>query len=708
MKSSEGVESDSSRHESEEENDADEQPAAPAARGNDAATVTTSAAAASATTTAACSQSTSPPCWKQGAPSAVVLKEAAGQRQVKRKGTNGTGTVLFNCSHCLYDVITGVAESRSWRLVKSEERAVSVGCNLHWVDDCAINEWFRRVEPWMRINHFPGMNNALGRKSRLAKNLARVARIFPEQYCFLPLTWVLPDDMTDLEKKFDDKGRSKVVYIVKPDNLCQGRGIFLTTELDRIRKAGASLDNAIVVQRYIGRPMLIDGMKFDLRLYLLVASVLAPDSSSVGLVPRYFLFRDGLVRLCTTEYVAPKPDNLNEKCMHLTNYAINKKSKDFVQNDDSEDDGTGSKRSLRWFMNFVAEESGEKEAERLWNKLVGLCVKSLLTVHPSLENEYSGSFPRDLSGGRMGCRSFEVLGIDVMLDAKRRPYLIEVNHLPSFTCDSPLDESIKRRVVEQSLDLVCGSMSGKDRQIYEGLVRERRESGGTGSSTPQTAAATTASGTEAPASGPTVQEEAEAVESASAGVGSSTLLDVDSYKDFVRVFPAPASMPKLNASSQAILARVSEVFRPVQVSRRRTTEPEPPPPPKGAPPKPPRAPAPTGPGVTGTGSSAASNNVSQPPPGPKTHRGTDQARRDAVAAEKSMARRSWSAPAPPRRATSLPSISPEPPSAHSSPAGCTPRNRGAQGNRPGSRQGSLRPERRHRESLPMKCAQIVL
>jgi len=35
-----------------------------------------------------------------------------------------------------------------------------------------------------------------------------------------------------------------------------------------------------------------------------------------------------------------------------------------------------------------------------------------------------------------------VLGFDVMFDHKLSPFLIEVNHSPSFTCDSPLDTTV--------------------------------------------------------------------------------------------------------------------------------------------------------------------------------------------------------------------------------------------------------------------------
>ena len=37
----------------------------------------------------------------------------------------------------------------------------------------------------------------------------------------------------------------------------------------------------------------------------------------------------------------------------------------------------------------------------------------------------------------------QVLGYDVILDHKLRPWLLEVNHSPSFTCDSPLDKDVR-------------------------------------------------------------------------------------------------------------------------------------------------------------------------------------------------------------------------------------------------------------------------
>ena len=49
---------------------------------------------------------------------------------------------------------------------------------------------------------------------------------------------------------------------------------------------------------------------------------------------------------------------------------------------------------------------------------------------------------------------FEVLGIDIFLDDKVKPWLIEVNSLASFATDSPLDKKIKFDVIYESLAML--------------------------------------------------------------------------------------------------------------------------------------------------------------------------------------------------------------------------------------------------------------
>jgi len=49
---------------------------------------------------------------------------------------------------------------------------------------------------------------------------------------------------------------------------------------------------------------------------------------------------------------------------------------------------------------------------------------------------------------------FHILGFDIILDSKCKPYLLEVNHSPSFSTDSPLDEKIKGIIIKDTLCLL--------------------------------------------------------------------------------------------------------------------------------------------------------------------------------------------------------------------------------------------------------------
>ena len=83
------------------------------------------------------------------------------------------------------------------------------------------------------------------------------------------------------ESPVKEKKPPLVVLIVKPDCMSQGRGIFLTNNADQI-----PIDETQVVQEYIPDPHLVDNLKYDIRLYVLVLSC---DPLKI------FLFKEGFV-----------------------------------------------------------------------------------------------------------------------------------------------------------------------------------------------------------------------------------------------------------------------------------------------------------------------------------------------------------------------------------------------------------------------------
>jgi hypothetical protein len=52
-----------------------------------------------------------------------------------------------------------------------------------------------------------------------------------------------------------------------------------------------------------------------------------------------------------------------------------------------------------------------------------------------------------------------------LLDKKLKPYLLEVNHSPSFTTDGTLDKLIKRRVIFDTLKIL--NVSARERRRHD-------------------------------------------------------------------------------------------------------------------------------------------------------------------------------------------------------------------------------------------------
>ena len=222
--------------------------------------------------------------------------------------------------------------------------------NIQWYDTYISTETLRAMLPFQKINHFPGSHN-LGRKNLLGKHLGKMRKSLSEDFDFYPRTWMIPFQAEDLRqfvqeypKTLQDKdilseGKSRKkrsgrpTFIIKPEAGCQGRGIYLTKKIDSALTSGGNM----VVQQYLTNPYLIDGLKFDLRVYVLLKSVQPL---------KIYVYREGLARFATHKFEKPNKENLKNFFMHLTNYSLNKKNPDFEFNQEEDADDAGHKRSM--------------------------------------------------------------------------------------------------------------------------------------------------------------------------------------------------------------------------------------------------------------------------------------------------------------------------------------------------------------------------
>ena len=68
---------------------------------------------------------------------------------------------------------------------------------------------------------------------------------------------------------------------------------------------------------------------------------------------------------------------------------------------------------------------------------------------------------------------FEILGFDIILDKNLKPWLLEVNHSPSFTTDSALDTEIKQKVIFEAIKMM--NVSAKSKKNLEAQSKSIRD-----------------------------------------------------------------------------------------------------------------------------------------------------------------------------------------------------------------------------------------
>jgi tubulin polyglutamylase TTLL6/13 len=238
--------------------------------------------------------------------------------------------IIMYCKHTHYDVIKEAGKNfLEFHLTKKEKS----DWDIAWFDGPVSIKLLKDMNYNQRTNHYPGIYN-LAKKNMLGRHLMKMQKLLPSDYNFFPTTYMLPHDYKDFREDsltHFHSGKGSQYYIVKPEDSCQGKGIFLTRNWEAIKP----LEN-MVIQKYLKKPHLIDGYKYDLRLYVFIN----------GINPlRVYIYRDGLARFATSKYKPPSDRNDGNLFMHLTNYAINKESANYIEASGVDYESTGSKRS---------------------------------------------------------------------------------------------------------------------------------------------------------------------------------------------------------------------------------------------------------------------------------------------------------------------------------------------------------------------------
>lgn len=214
----------------------------------------------------------------------------------KKENQAKKGAFTFRSDKHGLSVINALLHSNGFSRTRSTDFSV------WWGSRKVRHSELKSLKRWQRINQFP---NTFGitRKDNLCRNIVKMQQTHGFKYFdFVPRTFVLPQEQDEFKKfaksiemlqmnrssvgsprRHNIKAKSTlsefvtkdvvppVAWIIKPSAAACGRGIFITNNTHEAIERSRLMECAVVSQ-YISNPLLIDGLKFDLRLYVVVVS----------------------------------------------------------------------------------------------------------------------------------------------------------------------------------------------------------------------------------------------------------------------------------------------------------------------------------------------------------------------------------------------------------------------------------------------------
>ena len=284
-----------------------------------------------------------------------------------------------------------------------------------------------------RINKYQKVFNHIGcdffsKKDLLYTIFKSQKELFPNDYNFMKETYLYPEDKEIILKKFGNyKINKNNLWIVKPKIGNTGKGVHLFKSLD-------DESNEFLISKYLTNPHLINGKKYDLRIYVLVT----------GLKPlKIYINKEGLARI-SAEKFSLNEENYNNKFVHLTNTGVNKFSKEYVYAHDFNSENA-NKLSLHTYQKYISKEKANYDL--IWKKIKDIAIKTVIAAHKNLVEKLNEFNLNDQS-------FFNLYGYDIIIDDKYEPYLLEVNRRPDMYIFDKMDKIVKEKIFVDTLNIV--------------------------------------------------------------------------------------------------------------------------------------------------------------------------------------------------------------------------------------------------------------
>ena len=281
---------------------------------------------------------------------------------------------------------------------------------------------------FQKIYSYPNFK-VISHKDLTYLNYYNMRENFPKDFDYMPESYAYPENKTIIKNKFKNyKLDENDLWLIKPKTGSLGAGIYIFENLKKT-------PDVYLLSRYISNPHLINKLKYDFRIYVLIT----------GLFPlKVYLYKEGMVRFSTEEYDLDK-NHINELYRHLTNVAINEKNKKDYKKAVNADTDEGSKWSLQVYQNYCKKNNIDYNHIR--KQMGDIAIKSLISVLDQLINKMKENGSKDRN-------HFKLFGFDYLLDDNLKVHLLEINDRPSLIMGDINDRKLKPQLVADCLNII--------------------------------------------------------------------------------------------------------------------------------------------------------------------------------------------------------------------------------------------------------------
>jgi hypothetical protein len=175
-------------------------------------------------------------------------------------------------------------------------------------------------------------------------------------------------------------------------------------------------------------PCLVNGRKFDLRYFMLIACT----------KPYLVLTNTGYARISLEDYNLTGLDfkTKEDRARHLTNASVQKFHPKYKE------EKAGSIWSFDKLGDYFVDQGKVNDKGEFHRKVSDNCDEICRLLFSSVSEKLERKF---------GC--FELFGLDFMLDEDLNPQLIEINTNPAIFTDTPVQKDLVPKLVDDTLKL---------------------------------------------------------------------------------------------------------------------------------------------------------------------------------------------------------------------------------------------------------------